>query len=179
MRTKETNFGNLVSDALLWKTGADLSITNCYNLRRSVPQGDLTNEMRMSMFNDMPFTIYTRDITGEEIYSMLEDSVANYPDMSPSFLQVGGIRFTFDPEAEAGGRIISVTFADGEAVDYGTTYTLAHYDALTEWKSDAIEGIDFITGYGSMPDALLEYIESGEELNPETDGRITSKDGGK
>lgn len=178
-RTTETNLGNLLCDAVLLKTGADVTFTSSPYIRMSVAKGNLTNETLISMFTVQPAILFTRDITGAEIFETLEKSVAAYPELSPSYKQFGGMRVVADPSREAGSRIVSVTLNDGTPVTADGVYTLAGHDALDNWRADAIEGEDFITGFGTTPEAFVEYIKNGKNLKEKPDGRMQYVKGAK
>ena len=42
MRTGETNLANMITEAMLWKTGADIALTNGGGIRASIPAGEIT-----------------------------------------------------------------------------------------------------------------------------------------
>ena len=178
-RTRETALGNLVADAVLWKTNADVTLISVPYIRKSVQSGDLTNETLMTMFATSPAVLYVREIEGRELFEMLENSLRDYPKMSPWFKQVGGIRYVFDPDAEPGKRLVSVTLGDGTPVTADGTYRFAGHDAHDNWRADAVEGVDFVVGFGTTPQAFAEYLKSGAQLKSEPDGRIAPRSGAR
>lgn len=178
-RTRETALGNMLSDAVLWKTKADVTLISVPYIRKSLRSGDLTNETLMTTFATSPAVLYIREIEGRELFEMLENSLRDYPKISPWFKQVGGIRYIFDPDAEPGKRLVSVTLRDGTPVTADGKYRFAGHDAQDNWRADAVEGVDFVVGFGSTPQAFAEYLKSGAALNPEPDGRITPRSGAR
>lgn len=158
-RTSETNFGNLIADAQRWKTNADIAVVEGYFIRQSVPAGPLTNEVLLSMFL-APRSIYTKNITGQELYDIMEKAIGTYPEQSSAFLQVSGIKVQFDPSKEAGSRIIELHLSDGTSIEMNNTYSYAH---LGEAAEDA--------EFGTISEAFLDYLNE-TKLVPEVEGRI-------
>lgn len=84
VRTKETNLGNLISDILLDKTKADISLFNGGNIRDTIEKGNITRRDIVDVF---PFnnTIVTKELTGAQIKDVLEHGVKLYPEKSSAF----------------------------------------------------------------------------------------------
>jgi len=181
-RARETNLGDLICDAMLWKTaslGATIAIQNGGGVRASIPPGDVTMGQVLEV---LPFgnEITTLTVTGAELLAALENGVSAVEDDAGRFPQVGGIRFTFDPTQASGGRVTAVETwnADVEgfvALDPAATYTVATNDFLANGGdgydySGATDRYD--TGW-LLSDALAEYLESQGNVAPEVEGRIT------
>ena len=120
-------------------------------------------------------------ITGEQLVSALENGVSEVEAGAGRFPQVGGMRYAFDPAAEAGSRITAVEIRDVAAgtyvaLDPAATYTLATnnflagggdgYSALAEAK-DRYE-----TGW-LLSDTLAEFLGESDSVSPGIEGRIT------
>lgn len=88
VRTKETNLGNLISDILLDKTKADISLFNGGNIRDTIEKGNITRRDIVDVF---PFsnTIVTKELTGAQIKDVLEHGVKLYPEKSSAFFASG------------------------------------------------------------------------------------------
>lgn len=72
-----------------------------------VSQLDIANSLR---FNN-PLAVGT--VTAEGLLQIAEHMVSAVEDISGRFGQIGGFRFSYDPEAPAGERILSLALADG------------------------------------------------------------------
>lgn len=122
IRIGQTNLGNVITDAYLLATGADIAFENAGGIRASIAAGTVTYG---DVINVSPYGNYvvTKKLTGAQIKEMLESSltiqknciVANdsgewdaWPNDSGSYLQVGGIIVRFDPAQPAGVRVLSV-----------------------------------------------------------------------
>ncbi|HMO60099.1 MAG TPA: bifunctional metallophosphatase/5'-nucleotidase, partial [Roseiflexaceae bacterium] len=124
VRTKETNLGNLVADAMLERAradGAQIAITNGGGIRTSINIGPVTVGEVLAV---LPFgnTLSRVDLTGAQVKEALENGVSQVEQVAGRFPQVGGIRFTWDPAAAAGSRVSSIQVESGggySAIDPG------------------------------------------------------------
>ncbi|XP_054842673.1 trifunctional nucleotide phosphoesterase protein YfkN-like [Eublepharis macularius] len=107
VRRVESNLGNLVTNAMLEATHADLALLNSGTLRsnRIHPIGNFTMHDLLSILPFMDALLVVR-ITGERLLEALENGVCRYPALDGRFPQVAGIEFGFDPNAEPGHRIL-------------------------------------------------------------------------
>ncbi|MEC9103180.1 MAG: bifunctional metallophosphatase/5'-nucleotidase, partial [Pseudomonadota bacterium] len=115
-RSGECTMGNLVADAMLDRVadqGVTIAIANGGGLRASIDAGEVTMGEVLTV---LPFqnTLSTFETTGAVIVEALENGVSQYEDVAGRFPQVAGLKFTFDPAAEAGSRISDVMVKDGE-----------------------------------------------------------------
>ncbi|MGL5435674.1 MAG: bifunctional metallophosphatase/5'-nucleotidase [Lachnospiraceae bacterium] len=152
VRTADTNFGNLTADAMMRYIEADVAVIPGWFLRCSVPKGGLTNEMFMTMF---PFnqSVYTEEISGQELWERMESALSSYPDASPEFLHISGMRIVYDPQKEPMERVVSITMADGSAFNPDAVYTYAY---ISEEDLDGSLGI--------VNQMFLDYLNEGGEM---------------
>jgi 2',3'-cyclic-nucleotide 2'-phosphodiesterase (5'-nucleotidase family) len=180
VRTGETNLGNLITDAMLDKAGttdADIAILNSGSIRTSIPAGDVTLGQVITV---LPFDNYlvAVNITGEQVVAALENGVSQVEEFAGRFPQVVGLRFTWDANAEAGSRIVSVdvkTPGGYSPIEPSTVYRVVINDFMYRGGDGYTvfqEGTDFINldfiGY----DVLAEYISDHSPLSPQIKGRI-------
>lgn len=158
VRTKETNLGSLIADAMLSVTKADASLTNGGGIRASIAQGDIT---KGNIITVLPFGNYiiTKEVKGEAILAALEHGVDSYPNPEGKFPHVGNLSFDLDPTKEAGNRVSNVKLGN-MPLDLQKTYTLATNDYLAaggdgyEMFKDAK-----LTGeYPALDEALITYL---------------------
>jgi 2',3'-cyclic-nucleotide 2'-phosphodiesterase (5'-nucleotidase family) len=126
VRTKETNLGNLTTDAMKKASGADVAFSNGGGIRASIEIGEITKKDLVTVF---PFGNYvvTKKVTGETLLQALEVGVASYPETLGAFPQVSGITFTIDASKPAGNRVSNVKI-NGTAIDLKAEYLLATND---------------------------------------------------
>jgi len=176
VRTGETNLGNLATDAILTATGADLAITNGGGIRASIQAGDITRGDLVTVF---PFGNYviTMDVSGATILAALEHSVSAYPNESGGFLQVAGLEFSFNPDAEVGSRVAAAAIG-GEALDPDATYVLATNNFLAIGGDGYTMFADYSTSgeFSALEEILIGYIQNNPELvaNAAIEGRIVA-----
>jgi 5'-nucleotidase len=173
VRTGETNLGNILTDALKWKSGAEAAITNGGGIRTSVEIGEFT---RGDIIAVAPFgnLVVSKLLSGEAIKLALENGASGYPSAHGAFAHVSGIKYTIDPNMAVGERIKDVMI-NGEALDLERMYNVATNDFLAAGgdKYTMLEGTETTGEFGVMDGALIEYINQLDVVAPEVEGRIT------
>jgi 2',3'-cyclic-nucleotide 2'-phosphodiesterase (5'-nucleotidase family) len=189
VRTKETNLGNLITDAMLEKAQSmvpetSIALQNGGGIRASIDQGEITLGEVLTV---QPFAnlLVTLDLTGAEILAALEHSVSNVENAAGAFLQVSGLKFQYDPSKPAYDRVWSVevqTENGFEALDPEKTYTVATnaftadggdgYNMFKEAKNQGRINELLIVDY----EILVEYLEKHSPVSPAVEGRIIAAD---
>lgn len=175
VRTQETNLGNLIADAMLDASGADVSFTNGGGIRASIEAGAIT---KGDVLTVLPFGNYivTKTVTGEQLVAALEAGLTAYPETAGSFPQIGGMQVVFDPAASPGKRVVSVTLRDGEDLEPNETYVVATNDFLAA-GGDGYTMFGEASGtmsYASVDDALIEYLGTLSQIPATPDGRLVT-----
>jgi 5'-nucleotidase len=143
-RTRETNVGNLITDAFRRATRADVALMNGGSIRADsiISPGRLT---KRDLLEIIPFKnkVLKLELTGAALRTMLEHGVArSAEDSQPGrFPQVSGIRFTFDAGRPPGSRVLEVT-VNGMPLDDKKKYSLA----TTNFLADGGDGYDILKG---------------------------------
>jgi 5'-nucleotidase/UDP-sugar diphosphatase len=182
VRSQETNLGNLICDAMLWKTAAEktqICFQNGGGIRASIPAGDVSMGQVLEV---LPFgnLIATFGLKGSDVWAALENGVSQYEEQAGRFPQVGGLRYTFDPGQPAGSRITSVEIenADGSysPIDLDAVYQIVSNDFMRQggdgYDMFANNAIDAYDAGALLADALAEYIGARSPVNPAVEGRI-------
>ena len=177
IRIGQTNLGNVITDAYLLATGADIAFENAGGIRASIAAGTVTYG---DVINVSPYGNYvvTKKLTGAQIKEMLETSltiqknciVANdsgewdaWPNDSGSYLQVGGITVRFDPAQPAGARVLSVQ-KDGQELDDTKEYTVAVNNYLAGSDSyPQLAGAMETGEYSCCEELLIRFFEQGSD----------------
>ncbi|MDX1578240.1 MAG: 5'-nucleotidase C-terminal domain-containing protein, partial [Gemmatimonadota bacterium] len=142
VRSRETNEGNLIADALLWQAdqlaasfgvaAPDVALQNGGGIRNDaiIPAGDITE---LETFNILPFPNFVtvlENISRSQFKDILENAVSRAAPGDPGsgtgrFAQVAGFSFDWDPTGQAialdpngnvlvpGTRVQNVTLDDG------------------------------------------------------------------
>lgn len=188
-RVEECVLGNLIADAMIADTGAQLAIQNGGGIRADINAGEITlgEVLTVLPFGNLASTV---DLTGAQVIEALENGVSRInvengqvvrAGANGRFPQVAGIRYSFDPTQPAGSRIVSVEVrgADGSfsPIDPEAVYKVATNDFM-------LNGGDGYSVFGSGANAyafgkpldqiLAEYLVSIGTVDPASvlDGRI-------
>src|SRR5690606_8748887 len=108
--------------------GADMALVNAGSIRDSIAAGVITMQ---NVYAVLPFenTLVGLRVTGRQVRQALEHGLLGYPMAWGGFLQVSGLRFTFDPAAPPGSRLREVYVGD-EPLDDEREYALATNDFM-------------------------------------------------
>jgi 5'-nucleotidase len=181
VRTKETNLGNLIADAMLEKgrpAGAQVALMNGGGIRTSVDAGQITLG---ELLDVQPFSnqLSLVTLTGAQLKEALENGVSQIETVAGRFPQVSNMRYSFDPALAVGSRITGVQIGDGKggytALDPAGSYRVATINVL-------VAGGDGYTvlGQGANKldtglldvDVTTDYVVAHSPVNPQVEGRI-------
>ncbi|MFC5604835.1 5'-nucleotidase C-terminal domain-containing protein [Sporosarcina koreensis] len=193
VRHNETNLGNLMTDAMLWKAKSindktSIAIQNGGGIRTSIDEGDITTGEVLKV---MPFgnALAIVELSGADLLKTLEHSVgadviANGKGLKENgaFLHVSGMKFTYDSSKAKGERVQSAQVLEGDKyvdLDKTKTYFVAT-NTFTAKGGDGFEqlGNAYKAGKVSEPgfvdyENFIEYVKTlGTEINPTVEGRI-------
>jgi len=173
VRKEETNLANLITNSVRFATGADVAFMGGGNIRASIEAGDITMGDILTV---LPFSnlLVSVKLKGSDLLAVLEHGVSSYPELTGKHIQVSGMSFTFDPEAEPGSRVKTVTMEDGGALDPDKIYTVATIDFIAA-GGDGYTMLQNATDpvyYGGDVDALAAYLATNPIINSEPEGRV-------
>jgi 5'-nucleotidase len=187
VRSQETNMGNLICDAMLWKTAAEdtrLCIQNGGGIRASIAAGDVTMGQVLEV---LPFgnLMATFGLKGSDMWAALENGVSGYEEQEGRFPQVGGLKYTFDPTKPVGSRIISVEVKNPDGsyspIDPNAVYEVVSNSFLRQggdgYDVFANNAIDPYDAGAVLADAVAEYMGALAPVSPALEGRITKTEG--
>ncbi len=175
VRKSESNLGNLITDAMLNETGADVAIMNGGGIRASIEAGQVTKGQIITV---LPFGNYiqTKKMKGSDIQAALEHGVSGYPGDSGGFPQVSGITFEFDAAQPAGKRVTSVSFK-GKPLDADQSYLLATNDFMSAGGDQytMFKNYPIANDFSSLEESLITYMKKIGSAAPKVEGRIVVK----
>jgi 2',3'-cyclic-nucleotide 2'-phosphodiesterase (5'-nucleotidase family) len=159
VRSRETDFGNLVADAIRVSTGADLAIVNGGGIRanRVYPAGSTLTPRDIG--TALPFgnrTVVT-ELTGADVKAALENGLKYLGTPAGRFPQVSGLAIEVDRSRPEGRRILS-TLVGGAPLDEAKTYRVAT--------------VDFLLRGGDEYAALTR----GRAITPAADAKLVAED---
>lgn len=180
-RAMECAMGNLVADAILERVadqGVTIAFQNGGGLRASIDDGAITMGEVLTV---LPFqnTLATFQGTGQMVIDALENGVSQVEEGAGRFPQVAGLKFTWDPSAEPGSRIVDVMVADGDGfvpIDPQATYGIVTNNFMRRGGDGYAMFRDGINAYDYGPGlerVVADYLAENQPYEPYTDGRIT------
>lgn len=178
LRSKESTFGNLVTDALRHEHEADCAIMSggiirgdkLYVKGTELSYEDLLSELAFDNEN-----IVIR-LKGINILQALENGVSHCEVLAGKFPQVSGIQFSYSKKNKPGQRIKEV-FINGKPLSLQKYYTLA----TNTYNASGGDGyVSFSKGEiikhpkqaGRLIETVKKYIEKNPVLNGKPEGRI-------
>ncbi|ADO81825.1 5'-nucleotidase C-terminal domain-containing protein [Ilyobacter polytropus] len=174
VRTGETNLANMITEAMLWKTGADIALTNGGGIRASIPAGEITVGDIISV---LPFGNYvvTKEMTGSEVIEALEHGISDYPATKGAFPQIAGMKVQFDPSKAPGERLVSVTMNNGEELLPDSVYLVATNDFIAAGGDDykMFKGKAEAGNFEGLDEILMDYIKAKGITERGKDNRIS------
>lgn len=194
-RACESLEGNLVTDVLLDAYGVDFAFQNSGGLRADLtcPAADQDTDSsgRPCKDGDGNLTIYrgqalamlpfgnaavTLTVNGAELKAILENGVSDIG--GGRFIQVGGLRFAYDPAAAAGSRVTGAWFFDGvtEGAPISFGADASYFVAMNDFMAVGGDGYPNFTGRydtrNSLLDDVIAFIEaSAVPLSPTIQNR--------
>ncbi|WP_395344071.1 bifunctional metallophosphatase/5'-nucleotidase [Ningiella sp. W23] len=155
VRTSESAFGNLVTDAMIDLTQSEVALINSGIIRgnRNYRAGEIFT--RKNLATELPFRsgLVVLNISGYHLLNAIEKALNEYEFGKGKFPQVAGMKVRFDSTKAPGNRVISVTI-DQALLDVNQNYKLATTDYL-------FNGGD---GYTDFQNASLEEQYSEQKL---------------
>ena len=176
VRGRETALGNLLADAARDQMQTDVAVINGGSIRinDNIPPGPITKYDMEGVFYYTNRLVAVR-MTGAQLLEMLRNSVSRVDAGDGRFLQVSGLRFTYNPiEATIGGR----------PLDPNATFSVALLDFM--YTRGIEDGYTLFTDGNRPPKINTEreadfrttvesYIRRLGEVTTGVEGRIVRK----
>ena len=107
---QETGFGDLIADALLDASNADIAFVAAVSLKPgAIPAGPISEEQISGLLQNPGEVWAVSKLTGAQVIAALENSLSRLPGTSSGFLQVAGIAVTYSADGPRNGRVQSVS----------------------------------------------------------------------
>ena len=177
-KSVENALGNWITDAMRWKTGADIGFQNTGGIRHSLLAGPIT---KGDIFEVSPFrnTLVVFKLTAQEIKRLLEHDVEKEWDR----LQISGLSYEYHPKGSKplGERIVRITVSGeilaekGEVLNPDKVYSVVSNNYLVGQAKDKYFGfpVEESEDTGVMINqVLLSWLEKHRFLDYGIEGRI-------
>ncbi len=181
VRTRESNIGNLITDAMRQATGADVALTNGGGIRGDRTYEAGTTLTRKDMLSELPFGNVTvvMALSGADLRAALENAVSRIEDKAGRFAQISGMRFSYAPAKPKGARVLAVTVG-GKPLDNARTYKVATNDYIARGGDGYAvfkRGKVIIDAAGGtlMATQVINHVARLGTIAPKVEGRITAK----
>lgn len=178
IRSRETNFGNLVADVMRDRGGADVALVNAGSIR-----GDRLHQPGYlftlnTVLEELPIDnrVVVLRLAGSDLRAALAHSLENEGGPLPRFLQVSGL----DVRCRRNGPVREITdiMIDGQPLDPDRDYTVA----TTDFLADGGDGYEMLTGaprvragnqaLPRMSIALADHFREAGTVSAAVEGRI-------
>jgi 2',3'-cyclic-nucleotide 2'-phosphodiesterase/3'-nucleotidase len=157
--------------------GVQIAMTNGGGLRVPIPAGEITAG---KLYEVMPFdnTLYTMKLSGADVKANIEHGIMN-DDIG--WIQIAGVKATYNPKAEAGNRITSMVLEDGTPVEMDNYYTVVTNDFMFTGgdKYDFKNSKDGLDTFIPIRDALMEAVEKAGVISPKKQNWLSEDKVGK
>jgi 5'-nucleotidase/UDP-sugar diphosphatase len=178
----ESVLGNWITDAMRWKTGAEIGFQNTGGIRTDIMAGPIT---KGDIFEVSPFrnTLVVFKLTGQQIKDILEHDVEKGWDQ----LQVSGLSYAFYPKnlRAEGRRILRIDIngdplvRDGKVLYPDRLYTVVSNNYLVGQAKDKYFGFpvrEFKDTGIPINRVLIGWFQEHELLDYRLEGRIRRLD---
>jgi 5'-nucleotidase len=183
-RIRETNVGNLVTDAFRKATAADVALMNGGSVRADSIIGPGVITVR-DVLSILPFKnkLVKIEVSGETLRAALEHGVSrSAEDSQPGgFPQISGMSFTFDATRPPGARVIEVK-VNGRPLEATRRYSLTTTTFIGLDGGDGyamFKGATVLIPSDRAPldsDVLKREISRARRIGPKVQGRILRLD---
>jgi 5'-nucleotidase len=182
----ESPLGDVIADAELARTGAQIAIMNPGGIRADFAfaasaGGEAPGQITYGeAFTVQPFNnlVVTQTLTGAQLKDVLEQQFTGYKGQTTQkILQVSaGLTYTWSASAPLGSKVSALTL-NGTPIDPAASYQVSMNDFLAN-GGDGFTGLTAGTGRTTAPgfdiDALVAYLGAGTPVVPGPVNRITT-----
>ena len=184
----ENPMDDMITDAVRWKTGADIAISNGFRFsppivpdasgKAPITAGDLWNMLPVNE------NVKTAKATGQQLRDWMEKELNNVYAAQPLerfggwLIRFSGMTMTFKANAPKGQRVQAITVG-GEPLDLAKEYTLAA--CRRSGEPDHVlcrmpNTKDFKILDYTVHNVIEEYLKDKGTISPTTDGRAVALD---
>lgn len=165
----ESDLGNLITDAMLWKSGTQIAFENAGGIRADLKAGEVT---RYDLISVLPFinTLTTIKLTGKQVKEILEQSLT----LKVGMMQVGGISVTYDMSRPEYKRLVEAKL-NNKLLRDEDTYLVATNSFVSgggDHYSTFLDGKDLKDTEQNLVDVVVEYLRKSLVVNQPQSGRL-------
>ena len=169
IRYKETEIGNLICDAMIDFTKADMAFQNAGGIGKEVLESEKINRRSFDEIIKYDNSVVLINMMGAEVKKILKYSMNSMG--YGGFLQVGGIRFTYSKSSQ---QISDIKVKDKDLDD-----TKIYKVAINSWLAAGGDGYEIFKKISNKVnlnilhrEVVYNYLEKQKNIKPCIDGRI-------
>ena len=178
-RYEESNVGNLIADAYKNHFNTEIAFMNGGGIRANIESGDFRLRDAISI---LPFSnkVGAFKYSGKTIVEALEHGVSSVDKKAGRFLQVSGMKYSYNPKNEVGSRVSNVTI-NGKPIQLETIYTVAlplyikNGGDEFQMLKNTMGAVEIDSEKNIDSDIFIDYVKKVKVLNPKLEGRIVVK----
>lgn len=182
VRSEENALANLVVDAMVRHTGADIALVNAGNIRgeKHYPAG--TSLTRRDIAMELPYRnqVVLVEVTGKQLLAALENGLSEFELLRGRFAHLSGVQMEFDPSLPVGKRVVSVLI-NGQPLAPKQKYKLATFNYLAEGGDGYKALVDLPQlNYSNQMNKLIaevvvDYIKQQKTIAPVVEQRLVNR----
>lgn len=184
----ENPMDNFITDALLWKSSADIAISNGFRFGVPIvpPKGGKQAITREDLWRMIPVDEKMKigRVSGQQIWNWLEIELNNVFAKNAKerfggwLVRFSGMKITFDSAKELGSRLLTVEI-NGQPIDLNKEYKMASCNRTGEPlhvlcrmpNAKYVEIKDF-----TLHQAIVDYLKINKVISPRVEGRAIAID---
>lgn len=184
IRSQENALANLVVDAMIWHTGAEIALVNAGNIRGETRYPAGTSLTRRDIAMELPYRnqVVLLQVTGKQLWAALENALSEFELLRGRFAHIGGMQMQFDPSQPVGKRVLSVAI-NGQPLELKRQYKLATFDYLAGGGDGYTALVDVPQlNYSNQMNKLIaevvvDYIKQQKNIAPTIQQRLINRAG--
>lgn len=190
VRMRESNFGNLITDAMLWEVARNdtyapfrpipIALENGGGIRVPIPVGPISVGQ---VATALPFghVLTVKSVTGAQLLSILSHSADQWNPSAPGggFLQVAGLHYALDPALPHGARLVGAHLAAAGGGGAPILNASLYHVVTNDFTARGGDGFDdlaaapmLLLGGRSLSDVVIDYVTAHSPVAPAVSGRI-------
>lgn len=184
----ENPMDNFITDALLWKSGADIAFSNGFRFGVPIVPGKDGKQpiTREDLWRMIPVDEKMKigRVSGQQIWNWLEKELNNVFAKNAQerfggwLVRFAGMKITFDSSKDMGSRLLTVEIK-GQPIDLNKEYSMASCNRTGEPlhvlcripNAKDVEIKDF-----TLHQAIVEYLKENKVISPRVEGRAIAVD---
>jgi len=178
VRQSETGLGDFFTDAVRSFHKTDVAMINGGTIRgnKVFDKGDLSKKTvtEMHPFGNTIVKVYMK---GSELKHYIEKQLDCWKDSCGNFVQISGLKYTFNPNEPKGTRLKELTHPDSKPVKDDESFTVALSNYMlgnSPYKHNKLYNMVTMNDAVPIVDALFDAVKKAGSkcINPAKDGRL-------